>query len=377
MAPTDLNEFQKKEHKEQWQATRKDLLEKRAALAAEMRKTLILFECPAKHEKDCPLRLPEFKYDFKKKGYPFTIRASEKSPWSLGNGLPSISNKKRSVVLSTGKHGTGLFVGGHEIEVEGRRNAPFFQTENRSTMTLFWPLSEEAAKDKAYGRNTKIRFRLLLQLQSAGYNNACRTDIERGKRVVTNDGLGVILGTKLRGYQLYVDSKMIAEKVVGGPAPTAASATAEPPSSASASATAVGPAPPDVNAKGIPAIPAGRSPRPTDSEWRAGVAVNTQGAGTRAHGCSVKIVRESIRVHCDGDIKSISNKEGLPTSGSEYFQSITPGKQADFVFRLKKGRTTTLRIHRDGNRASLFISWPASKDRPVQIALAQIPESGP
>jgi hypothetical protein len=45
------------------------------------------------------------------------------------------------------------------------------------------------------------------------------------------------------------------------------------------------------------------------------------------------------------------------------------------VFRLKKGRVTTLRIHRDGNRASLFINWPASKDRPVEVALAQIKES--
>ncbi len=88
----------------------------------------------------------------------------------------------------------------------------------------------------------------------------------------------------------------------------------------------------------------------------------------------MKIVREWIRVHCEGDVKSISDKKNLPRSSADYFESVKPGKYADFVFRLKKGRTTSLRIHRDGDRASLFINWPASRDRPANIALAQIKE---
>ncbi len=166
------------------------------------------------------------------------------------------------------------------------------------------------------------------------------------------------------------------DKKQDAPAPVATSAAAAPvdPPAPTAPAAAPAAAAPDVDAKGIPAIPDGRSNPPSVAEWSAGTSVNTQGANSQAQDCSMKIVREWIKVHCEGKVKSISDKQGLPASSADYFDSIQLGKFADFVFRLKKGRTTQMRIHRDGNRASLFINWPAAKDRPVNIALAQIKE---
>jgi len=165
------------------------------------------------------------------------------------------------------------------------------------------------------------------------------------------------------------------------PAPPASVPAATPQASAAVPAAASSPAPagtraaaPAVDERGIPPIPAGRSKPPTVAEWSAAAEVNTQGANSQAQDCYMKVVREWIRVHCDGDIKSVSDKDGLPKSNADYFESIKPSKDADFVFRLEKGRTMKMRIHRDGNRASLFINWPASKDRPVHIALSQIKE---
>lgn len=163
------------------------------------------------------------------------------------------------------------------------------------------------------------------------------------------------------------------DKKNDAPAPAASTAAAQPAATPAAPEPAA-PAAPAVDAKGIPPIPDGRSNPPTMAEWSAAPTVNTQGANSQAQDCSMKIVREWIKVHCEGKVKSISDKQGLPASSADYFESIQLGKFADFVFRLKKGRTTQMRIHRDGNRASLFINWPGTKDRPVHVALAQIKE---
>lgn len=161
--------------------------------------------------------------------------------------------------------------------------------------------------------------------------------------------------------------------------PAASAAPVATPAAPAPEATTAAPAPerpaaPDVDAKGIPAIPGARSNPPSAAEWSSAVSVNTQEANSQAHDCSMKIVREWIKVHCEGDVKSISDKDGLPKSSADYFESIQLGKFADFVFRLQKGRAMKMRIHRDGNRASLFINWPGSADRPVNVALAQIKE---
>lgn len=153
-----------------------------------------------------------------------------------------------------------------------------------------------------------------------------------------------------------------AEPVPPSPPPPAA----EPPAQPTAAV--------EVDAKGIPAIPDGRSNPPTVAEWSAAPNVNTQETNSQAKDCFMKIVREWLKVHCEGDIRSISDQEGLPKSNADLYQSVVDGKFADFVIRMKKGDTLKMRIHRDGNRASLFVNWPGGKDRPVHVAMAQIKE---
>jgi hypothetical protein len=130
----------------------------------------------------------------------------------------------------------------------------------------------------------------------------------------------------------------------------------------------------DVDKKGIPLISSGRSNPPTVAEWSAARELNTQEANSRAKDCFMKIVREWLKVHCEGEIREVTDKDGIPKGAADYFDSIRPGKAADFVIRLKRPTTMKMRIHRNGNRASLFVNWPASADRPANVALSQIKE---
>lgn len=149
------------------------------------------------------------------------------------------------------------------------------------------------------------------------------------------------------------------------PAATAAattepSGTAEPEGDESASAT---------DANGIPAIPTDSSTVPTLAEWDKAPTVNTQAANSRPPDCYMKVVREWLKVHCDGDVQKVSHREHLGNEGADAFEMIKEGKMADFVIRLKPGKTMKLRIWRKDDRATLFVNWPSDKDRPAHIAL--------
>ncbi|MCU0658241.1 MAG: hypothetical protein MUF64_24160 [Polyangiaceae bacterium] len=120
----------------------------------------------------------------------------------------------------------------------------------------------------------------------------------------------------------------------------------------------------------IPEIPAGTSAPPSVAEWEAGHPVNTQGANAIPSNCSMKVVREWLKVNCSGKIREITNMEGFGRKGVDYFESVVPGKHADFVVRLRKGSALKMRILRDGpHSASLFVNWPAGNPRPSIIAL--------
>lgn len=221
-----MNEFQLKEQVEKWTEARASLLKNRSALADEMKKIVVVFDCPASRTEDCPIDLPTFAgasdeavhYDFAKKGYPLTFRARDDSPWSLGDGKPKIGTKAQSTTMSTGKQDTGLFVGGKSVQVQGSENVSWTKSQNLSTMAVFYAVDEAAAKDRNYGPSTKVRLRLLLQLQNAGLHSVCRRQNIPGgdpnHPVVYDDGLGLFFGTKLRGYQVYFDKNMVAEKFV-------------------------------------------------------------------------------------------------------------------------------------------------------------------
>ena len=122
-------------------------------------------------------------------------------------------------------------------------------------------------------------------------------------------------------------------------------------------------------AGGVPDIPAERSSPPTVQEWGAAAEVNTQGAGGRPNDCYMKIVREWLKVHCNGNVTGTKDMDGFGQENFDYYQQVTLGKAADFVVRLRKGVSMKLKILRDEQDAALFVSWPPSEPRPLHVAL--------
>jgi hypothetical protein len=119
-----------------------------------------------------------------------------------------------------------------------------------------------------------------------------------------------------------------------------------------------------------PEVPSGNSGPPSVSEWSSADTVNTVGANSAPKDCQMKMVREWLKVNCSGSIKEVTNMEGFGKKGFDYFESITPGKSADLVVRVKKGQSLKARILREGpHSASLFMNWPAANEKPSIIAL--------
>ena len=155
-----------------------------------------------------------------------------------------------------------------------------------------------------------------------------------------------------------------------GAAPTATKADEKPVTTAapkpSAAPTADKPA--EV-AGGVPDIPETQSKPPSVAEWATGKEVNTVGPNSAAKDCTMKIVREWLKINCTGKIVDATMMEGFGKDGFDYFQSVKPGTMADFVVRVKKGGALKLRINREKDRASLFMNWPSGSPKPTIIAL--------
>jgi hypothetical protein len=166
--------------------------------------------------------------------------------------------------------------------------------------------------------------------------------------------------------------KEVAEKARAAGAANSATAvsTVAPAATATAAATAEAPAGAGAG-KGIPEIPEGRSKPPSVAEWSDAAEVNTQEPNSRPDKCFTKVVREWLKVHCDGNVMGVEAMEAFGKQNADYFYSIRPGKAADFVVRLKRAKTQKLRICRDPGNATLFVNWPAAEDRPVHIALGK------
>lgn len=167
-------------------------------------------------------------------------------------------------------------------------------------------------------------------------------------------------------------------------APTATTPAATAKATAAATATATeekkpeGEAAPSGSAEGsasagaIPEIPEGRSKPPTVAEWRDAATINTQDANSQPEGCFMKIVREWLKVNCEGKVTEVTDMEEFGTENADYFQSVTPGKSADFVVRVRKGKTMKLKILRsEKGNASLFVNWPQTADKPTIVALGR------
>jgi hypothetical protein len=63
--------------------------------------------------------------------------------------------------------------------------------------------------------------------------------------------------------------------------------------------------------------------------------------------------------------------DGFGKETQDWFQSVRPGKSADFVVRLKKGKAPKLRIIRAKDSAVLFVNWPDSEPKPKHVALGK------
>jgi hypothetical protein len=172
---------------------------------------------------------------------------------------------------------------------------------------------------------------------------------------------------------------LLACKKEGAPAP-AASEAAKPTTPAGPAAPPAAPAADTPTAKApsfkisdVPDIPSGKSNPPQGAEWDQGVAVNTQGANARAKRCSMHVLREWLRIYCSGKVVGYEKKEDFGELGSDYYEKFVDGKYASLVIRLKKGENQKIRICREDDRASLFVSWPPSTDKPKNIALGHGP----
>ncbi len=133
-------------------------------------------------------------------------------------------------------------------------------------------------------------------------------------------------------------------------------------------------APPKTNAIApgeVPDIPSGRSAPPTVAEWAAAPSVNTQGAGSWPDNCFQKVVREWLKMHCEGKILRVDEKEGLGTQNVDHFESIVPGKYADYIVRMRPGVVIRAKIYRTEGNAAFFVNWPAGSPKPVHIAMGK------
>jgi hypothetical protein len=124
--------------------------------------------------------------------------------------------------------------------------------------------------------------------------------------------------------------------------------------------------------KAIPDIPEGRSKPPTIEEWKAAPVVNSQEKNSRADKCEMKVVREWLKVKCEGEVLGINDLDGFGVEGTDHFKMYEEGKWADIVVRLKEGQALSTRIPRvaEGD-AALFTHWPKGAKKPNIIALGR------
>ena len=113
----------------------------------------------------------------------------------------------------------------------------------------------------------------------------------------------------------------------------------------------------------------GRSAPPSISEWSSVSDINQAGPSSKPRDCEIKIVREWMKVHCEGNVKSVEKIEGIGKEGVDHFKQVTPGEMADFVVKLKKGGSIKMRILRDPQSATLFTNWAGGADRPGTVVM--------
>lgn len=124
--------------------------------------------------------------------------------------------------------------------------------------------------------------------------------------------------------------------------------------------------------KSIPDIPNERSKPPTIEEWKTGTVVNSQGKSSRPDKCEMKIVRDWLKIKCEGDVLGINDLDGFGAEGTDHFKAYKEGLWADIVVRLKEGQALSTRIPRGAEGdAALFTHWPKGAKKPYIVALGR------
>ena len=124
--------------------------------------------------------------------------------------------------------------------------------------------------------------------------------------------------------------------------------------------------------KSIPDIPSEGSKPPTMEEWKTGTVVNSQEKNSRPDKCEMKIVREWLKIKCEGDVLGINDLDGFGAEGTDHFKAYQEGKFADIVVRLKEGQALSTRMPRGAEGdAALFTHWQKGAKKPNIVALGR------
>lgn len=118
----------------------------------------------------------------------------------------------------------------------------------------------------------------------------------------------------------------------------------------------------------VPLIPLEKSDPPKAEDWEKAAEVNTQHEHGIAKECSMKVVREWVRVFCRGEILGYQDLTEFGKKSVDHYVSVKESS-VSFVGRIKQGPRQFVRICRKADRAALAIYWPPGKDRPEHIAL--------
>lgn len=123
----------------------------------------------------------------------------------------------------------------------------------------------------------------------------------------------------------------------------------------------------------LPAIPTTKSSPPKVAEWEAAADLPVVDPSTQADKCTLKVVREWLRVTCNEDYSGYEEVTNFGAKDADYFEFVQAGKVVSFVVRLKAGDAQSVRICGTDKRAALFVNWPTGKDRPIHIGVTKGP----
>ncbi len=152
-------------------------------------------------------------------------------------------------------------------------------------------------------------------------------------------------------------------------APEKSAAPAALPAPASASVAAAAASAP-ANDPAIPPIPTERSKPPTKPEWDAGTKLNTAANADLDKSCSMKQVREWLRISCVWSVSPTPEwAQELGAKGSDWFD--VPQAQT-LIVRMRKGFDERAAFAGNpGVTLYLRANWPATADRPIEVSLGR------